>query len=150
MVQNPISGVREYGTGPASTMREGHVFQLVDLGVLQLKESAAEYKKFTPNKAGRIIGIYAVVEEATTDADADGTIQAEVSGTTTTGGAITIADTAAGATAAVAGKVLQGTAITALNTFNDGDHLNIAKTVTNAFANGSVRILMLLELYTNG
>jgi len=147
MVQNYISGAVQPNAGPEKSIETKHSFAVIDLGKLILNQSGADLLTHVPNRKGRIIGLLVLVDEETTDGNADGTITAEVSGTVVTGGVVTIADTASGTPFTTLGKIFQGTVITAANTFGPGDYLDVAYATTNAFSDGVARVLLVVEWY---
>lgn len=90
---------------------------------------------------GRIVDIYGIVFEPITDADATATINAEIGGTNVTGGVITWA------TADVLGDKKAGTAITAANTFHQGDAIDLEVTAGTAgtAADGYLNVFATVE-----
>lgn len=143
---NPISGARQDQGGPQLGIRGARSFKVIDLGLIDLTASAADLRLHVPNRSGRILGIYARGEIVTTDTNADGTITAEINGTAVTGGVVTIADINDGSNPydSVA-KFFQGTRVTAANQFKPGDYVDAAWATTNAFIDGFVRVLLVVE-----
>jgi len=148
MSDDYISGAKKTVTGVPTSVEKGREYAIIELGRLKLTLADGDYLVYVPNFAGKIIGILALVDVPTTDANADGTITAEINGSAVTGGVITVADTAAGATAFTPlDKSFVGTNITAGNAFNASDQLNIAWAWTNAFADGVARVLLVCVAY---
>lgn len=141
------SGARITPLGPPNPCREGREYAVIDLGRYPLTRAAADYNVYVPGFRGRIMSILAIVDVVTTDADADGTITAEINGSAVTGGVVTVTDTAGAAPFTPVDKVFQGTAITAGNEFDAGDQLNFAWAITNAFSDGVARVLLVCEAH---
>jgi hypothetical protein len=117
---------------------------IADLGYFSLATAAGDVLTWTPGFSGRVIHVFCITDTITTDTDADGTLTLEKNGSTSgvTGGVITLADDTG---PDVANEVVNGTAITAFTAFDGDDYLDFAWAVTNAFANGAVRVYMLIE-----
>jgi hypothetical protein len=96
---------------------------------------------YTPGFAGTIVKISAVVTVATTDVDADATINMEIGTTNLTGGVVTLADS----TVTPRGAVIDGTAITAANVFTAVDTISVEAVVTNAFTDGEITLLIVIQ-----
>ena len=96
---------------------------------------------YTPSFAGTITKISAAVVTVTTDIDADATINLEIGTTNLTGGVVTLSDV----NMATLGTVVDGTAITANNTFTGTDTISIETTVTNAFSDGEIVLFVVIE-----
>lgn len=94
---------------------------------------------YTPGFAGTIEKISAVVTSVTTDVDADLTFNIEIGEVDVTGGVVTLADTIT-----TLGEVIDGTDITDTNTFGSTDSISIEATVTNAFSDGEVCLLIVI------
>jgi hypothetical protein len=120
-------------------------FVLADCGLRALSVGAGDFAKFSPGFKGRIVSIIAIVETETTDANADATLSAEINGTNTTGGSVTLNDIGGANPVTTVGRIEQGSLITAANTFGPGDDINIEQAITNAFSDGIVRVLLVLE-----
>jgi hypothetical protein len=146
---NYISDARVTPLGPAPQIEKGRRFIVIDMGRhILTRATGVDYNKFTPGFRGRVLSCIVINEVVTTDTNADATITPGISGTATTGGVVTIADTADGTNPfTTVGQIFQGTRITAGNTFGPGDYLDIEWTVTNAFADGEARVLFLCEAY---
>lgn len=147
---NPINGERRSPLGPASGIHVGRQLVVHDLGRFDLTSTTATgYKKFVPNYRGRVIGFFAEVDTVTTDTNADATLIPRIGGTNITGGLITLADVNDGTNpVATANKIFQTTLITADNTFDEDDDIDVLWTVTNAFGDGVVRLYVICEAYT--
>lgn len=145
MVMNPITGATQTPRGPDSALIKGRRFSILDMGRLELSATGADLKVNAIGSYGRIVSILAITDTVTADSDADGTITAEINGSAVTGGVVTVADTGSATPVDTLNQIFQGTAITASNTFNPEDTINIAWATTNAFSDGAVRVLLVLE-----
>lgn len=152
MVQSGITGSarRQLERGVDSGLVKGRQFEVVELGKILLSISGADVLTYIPANGmgrGRIVSIFAVGDITTTDTNGDATIQAEVNGTTTTGGLLTLADISDGTVAkrVQAGQLYNCTAITAANTFDSNDYIDVAYAVSNAFGDGMVTVFAVLE-----
>lgn len=157
MVQSGIPGgasnlEESYDSGIA----HGGAYRVVDLGLLNLTDGAADKLLHVPNgmspaRRGRIVHTWCEVEVPTTDTNADGTLTVEINGSAITGGVVTIADISDGTPSKRVsdGNIVNGTAITAGNTFKGSDYIDIAYATSNAFADGVVRCFVLLEYGIN-
>lgn len=96
---------------------------------------------YTPSFAGTITKVSVAVVEPTTDVDADATINLEIDTTDLTGGVVTIDD----ANMATLGTVVDGTAITGNNVFTASDTISVEGVLTNAFDDGEIVLLMVIE-----
>lgn len=96
---------------------------------------------YTPGFAGTITKFSAAVITGTTDVDADATFNLEIGTTNVTGGVITISD----ANVTTKGAVVDGTAITAANVFTGTDTISIETVVTNAFSDGVLELMIVIE-----
>lgn len=96
---------------------------------------------YTPGFAGTITKVSAAVVTATTDVDADATINLEIGTTNLTGGVVTLADN----TVTPRGAVIDGTAVTANNVFTGTDTISIEAVVTNAFSDGAIMLFVVIE-----
>lgn len=96
---------------------------------------------YTPGFAGTITKVSAAVVTATTDIDADATINLEIGTTNLTGGVVTLSD----ANVTPKGAVIDGTAVTAANVFTAVDTISIEAVVTNAFSDGAIMVLVVIE-----
>lgn len=151
-VPNQINGSFESDRAPDSPTFVGGRYALLEMGAFNLSASAGDLLTRSVNGLGRgrIIGALAKVVTATTDAAADGTITVEINGTAVTGGVITVADTADGTNPfTTVGKIFQSTLITAANTFDGNDYIDVAWATTNAFDDGRVAIILVLEYGLN-
>lgn len=100
---------------------------------------------WTPGFAGEIVSLAVQVTTATTDVDADATVNAEIGSTNVTGGVVTFTDTAGVAAATPAGKVIAGSAVTAGYTFSATDTISLELAVTNAFSDGAGQVLLAIR-----
>jgi len=96
---------------------------------------------YTPGFAGTIVKVSAAVIEPTTDVDADATINLEIGTTNLTGGVVTLSD----ANMTPLGTVVDGTAITAANVFTASDTISIETVVTNAFSDGEILLIIVIQ-----
>lgn len=147
MSKDYISGAELSGGSPALGLEEGRKWRWLDFGRIELAVAQGDRAVQTVNFRGRVLALIAVIETVTADTDADATLAVGINGTTTTGGVITMADVNGAAAAAIdaVDRILQGTLVTADNEFKPGDYLNLEFVVTNAFSDGAVRVVALLE-----
>lgn len=96
---------------------------------------------YTPGFAGTITKVSAAVVTATTDIDADATINLEIGTTNLTGGVVTLSD----ANVTPKGAVIDGTAVTANNVFTASDTISIETVVTNAFSDGAIMVMVVIQ-----
>lgn len=94
---------------------------------------------------GKIVDFYAIVKEATTDADAAATINLELGTTNLTGGVITIDDTAGSTAIDTMGAKIDATTITAGNVFHHGDTLSVEAASVTAYSGGAVELFIVIE-----
>lgn len=95
--------------------------------------------------SGTIKAFAVVVEDVSTDTDADATFVLRIGSTVCTG-TLTIADVNAAAAIAMTPRGLVVIAlITAGGTFHDGDLLDVRGSYTNAFSDGRVSVHILIE-----
>lgn len=144
-----ISGVRTSPMGPPRAVGLEYTEIVVhDLGRHPLKRANGDYNDFVPGYRGRVLGCLVICEEVTTDADADATIRPHINSTATTGGVVTVADTAdAGNDFDTLWEIFQGTLVTGNNTFDAGDQVGIEYAATNAFSDGVARVIFVCEAY---
>ena len=91
--------------------------------------------------SGKIVKVFAVVVEPTTDSDADATLNLEIDSTNLTGGVITLSDD----NMATLGTVVNGTAITAGNVLSATSKLSVETVVTNAFSDGQIMLYIVIQ-----
>lgn len=151
-----ISDFKRTGLGPQDGIGVQNRMELIEF-TFPLSRATASFVEMIPGYDGMVIFVGAQIEIITTDADADATLQARrmvLDGTweNMTGGLITLSDDASGVEgdAGNEGELVRGTFITALNAFAANDAVGFLYTVTNAFADGQVRLIMLLEAYGGG
>ena len=151
-----IGDFKRSGLGPQDGIGVQNVLELIEF-TFPLNRATASFVEMIPGYDGRIIAVGAQIEVITTDTDADAILQARrmiIDGTwqNTTGGLITLADDADGGEgdAGDEGEYVRGTQITGNNTFAANDAIGFLYTVTNAFADGQVRLIVLLEAYGGG
>jgi len=96
---------------------------------------------YTPGFAGTIKKVSVAVVVVTTDNDADAVLNLEIGVTNLTGGAVTIADD----NVDTLGAVVDGTEVTAANVFAADDTISIESVVTNAFSDGELVMLIVIE-----
>jgi hypothetical protein len=100
----------------------------------------AQQYAFTPGFAGRILGISVMVRKPATTAAKAATVQAQVAGVNTTGGAVAMTS----ANMTPAGANVAGTAITAGNTFTAAQSIGFAISGVTAFVEGDGEVLIIL------
>lgn len=110
----------------------------VDLSTLVTGDIITNY---IPGINGAIVSIAALVTAVTTDVDADADISITIGATPVTGGLVTLSD----ANVTPLGNVIAGTAITADNAFTNLDTITVSATVTNAFSDGAILLLITLN-----
>ena len=95
---------------------------------------------FTLPKAGRLLSAFWVQDKPVTTAAKLSTLQPRINGVATTGGAVALTS----ALCTPKGAVIPGSPITALNTFNAGDTLDVQASGTTAFVEGSGMLHLLI------
>lgn len=98
-------------------------------------------KAFTPGFAGVIQKVWFVVTDPTTTAAKASTLNVDIGTTPTTGGAIALTS----ANTNALGDVVNGSAITAANTFTNTDTLKVVAASTTAFVEGEGVLMIVLK-----
>ena len=119
----------------------GPKFVVLTAPAKTLADGAGAYGTFRPGFVGTIRAVLARVKEDGTGANADITLQPRIGGNNLTGGALQIL-----LATAVSGRVLLGTVVTALNTFDANDEIDINETEGSAFTLGEAEIMLLCEV----
>lgn len=156
MVQSGIASSARVmdSRGPDPAIGHGGRYTIVDLGLVDLTQSAADINLYVPNglsptARGRVIHLWCKDVITTTDTNADATLTLEINGSSggITGGVITLADIADGTTSrrVSVDNIHQGTVITAGTEFDGNDYIDVAYAVTNAFGDGVTRVYALIE-----
>jgi len=152
----PIGNFKRTGLGPQDGIGVQNRLEMIEF-TLPLNTATLAVFEMPPGYDGRILEIAVQFEVITTDTDADATVQARrmvTDGTwqNTTGGLITLTDDAGGGEgdAGEEGVYAGGTQITGNNAFAANDVIGFLYTVTNAFADGQARVVMILEAYGGG
>ena len=140
-----------YSDPPVSVPRRAGPITVFSRRLTLAQAANANLFPLVPGFHCHIIAAFCLVEEVTTDADADATIQPRVDGVDLTGGLITLADTAAAATASVVtlDKPIVGTQITVGSHVGPQDEIRLNYAVTNAFADGVVKVIIVVEASQN-
>lgn len=97
--------------------------------------------RFTPGYAGKIRKITASVVTPVTTADKAATFTPAIAGVATTGGALALTS----ANTATVGAKVDGSPITATNSFSASQEITIAASSVTAFAEGQVLIYLFLD-----
>jgi hypothetical protein len=152
MEPNQVSGVAWTTREPPDGLTKGRRFAIADLGVFDLTEDGTGYDYFKPydiDFKGRLIATLLLVDEVTTDTNADGLIETLINGVEVTGGDLTVADKNDGSTPVdPVNTFYQGTAVTDDNEVIPGDTVSLEWTTTNVFSDGKVRVLHVYETET--
>lgn len=127
--------------GVPSGVEGGPKFVLLTAPLRELEDGAGAYAAFRPGFVGTIRAVLARVKEDGVGAAADITLQPRIEGTNLTGGALQIL-----LAAAVSGRILLGTVVTAANTFDAGDEIDINMTEATAFTDGEAEVMLLCEV----
>lgn len=140
-----------YSDPPVSVPRRAGPITVFSRRLTLDRAANANLFPLVPGFHCHIIAALALVEVVTTDADADATIQPRVNGDDLTGGLITLADTAAAVAASVVtlDKPIVGTQITAGSHVGPNDEIRLNYAVTNAFADGVVKVVIVVEAAQN-
>ncbi len=105
-----------------------------------LETAAGAYGGFRPGFAGTIRAVLYRIKEDGVGAVADVTFQPRIGGTDVTGGELQLL-----VAAAVSGRWLLGAIVTAANTFDANDEIDVNKTIATVFTDGEVEVALLVE-----
>jgi hypothetical protein len=120
-----------------------HSTEVVTLHIdLALVANGDVVTDWTPNFAGEITAVSFVVTEPVTTAAKAATLNLEINNVNVTGGVIAITS----ANATPLGKVLNGTAITAGNTFAAGQTVTVEASAVTAFVEGEGDLLITVRV----
>lgn len=105
-----------------------------------LETAAGAFGSFRPGFAGTIKAVLFRVKEDGVGAVADVTFQPRIGGSNVTGGALQLL-----VAAAVSNRWLLGTIVTAANTFDANDEVDINKTIATVFTDGEIEVALVVE-----
>lgn len=106
-----------------------------------LEDGAGAYGSFRPGFVGTVRAVLTRIKEDGVGAVADITLQPRIGGVNLTGGAMQIL-----VAAAVSGRILLATVVTAANTFDANDEIDINMTQATAFTDGEAEVMLLCEV----
>lgn len=127
--------------GVPSGVEGGPKFVLLTAPPRELEDGAGAYAAFRPGFVGTVRAVLTRIKEDGAGTVADITLQPRIGGVNLTGGAmqILVAD-------AVSGRILLATVVTAANTFEAGDEIDINMTEATAFTDGEAEVMLLCEV----
>ncbi len=127
------------GTALASTL--GRVMMSIEVPLMTTIADGDYVTDFIPGFAGKIVAVDWVQGVAVTNASKLSNITVDVEATPTTGGVVPLTSAAC----TPLGKVINGSAITAANTFTAAEKITVKFDTTTAFLEGSGHILLTLQ-----